>query len=197
MPDGKDVEPLGDLEREAIAQAPQYDEELKKQLGLATTENVDKSLLDLITLPSLNINGFGSGDIGALARNIIPTTATVVLDLRLVKGSDHKRQVDRLKQHVVKQGYLVLDREPTDEERLKHARIAKIVTRPGGYNAERTPMDLRSLAVVEAVQSTSAEKIVRLPTSGGSLFVDHHGKFEDGDDHGSDGELRQQPTRRE
>ena len=70
MPDGEDVEPLGDLEREAIAQAPQYDEELKKQLGLATTENVDKSLLDLITLPSLNINGFGSGDIGALARGI-------------------------------------------------------------------------------------------------------------------------------
>jgi acetylornithine deacetylase/succinyl-diaminopimelate desuccinylase-like protein len=166
----EDVEPLSDLEREAIAEAPQYDEELKKLLGLATTENVDKSLLDLITLPSLNINGFGSGDIGALARNIIPTTATVVLDLRLVKGSDHKRQVDRLKEHVVKQGYLVIDREPTDEERLKHARIAKIVTRPGGYNAERTPMDLPiSLAVVEAVQSTSAEKIVRLPTSGGSL----------------------------
>ena len=166
----EDIEPLGDLEREAIAGAPQYDEELKKQLGLAATENVDKSLLDLITLPSLNINGFASGDIGALARNIIPTTATVVLDLRLVKGNDHKRQVDRLKEHIIKQGYLVLDREPTDEERLKHARIAKIVTRPGGYNAERTPMDLPiSLAVVEAVQSTSAEKIVRLPTSGGSL----------------------------
>lgn len=166
----EDVEPLGDLERKAIDEAPQYDEELKKQLGLATTENVDKSLLDLITLPSLNINGFGSGDIGALARNVIPTTATVVLDLRLVKGNDQKRQVDRLKEHILKQGYLVLDREPTDEERLKHARIAKIVTRPGGYNAERTPMDLPiSLAVVEAVQSTSAEKIVRLPTSGGSL----------------------------
>jgi acetylornithine deacetylase/succinyl-diaminopimelate desuccinylase-like protein len=166
----EDVEPLGELERSAIAEAPQYDEELKKQLGLATTEIVDRSLLDLINLPSLNINGFGSGDVGALARNIIPTTATVVLDLRFVKGNDHKRQVDRLKEHVVKQGYLVIDRDPTDDERLKHARIAKIVTRPGGYNAERTRMDLPiSLAVVDAVQSTSTEKIVRLPTSGGSL----------------------------
>jgi acetylornithine deacetylase/succinyl-diaminopimelate desuccinylase-like protein len=165
-----DVEPVGELERSAIAEAPQYDEELKRQLGLATTENFDKSLLDLINMPSLNINGFESGDVGALARNIIPTTATVVLDLRLVKGNDHKRQVDRLKEHVTKQGYLVIDREPTDEERLKHGRIAKIVARAGGYNAERTPMDLPiSLAVVEAVQSTSEKKIVRLPTSGGSL----------------------------
>ena len=67
-------------------------------------------------------------------------------------------------------GYFVIDRDPTDEERLKHGRIAKIVARAGGYNAERTRMDLPiSLAVVEAVQSTSAERIVRLPTSGGSL----------------------------
>lgn len=166
----EDVEPLGELEHAAIAEAPQYDEELKRQLGLATTENVEKSLLDLINIPSLNINGYGSGDVGALARNIIPATATVVLDLRLVKGNDHKRQVDRLKEYVLKQGYLVIDREPTDEERLKHGRIAKIVARAGGYNAQRTPMDLQiSLAVVEAVQSTSTEKIVRLPTSGGSL----------------------------
>jgi acetylornithine deacetylase/succinyl-diaminopimelate desuccinylase-like protein len=165
-----DVEPLGEIERRAIADAPQYDEELKKQLGLAATDNVGKSLLDLINVPSLNINGFGSGDIGALARNIIPTTATVVLDLRLVKGNDHKRQVERLKDHVRKQGYLVIDRDPTDEERLKNARIAKIEEQAGGYNAERTRMDLPiSLAVVEAVQSTSTEKIVRLPTSGGSL----------------------------
>jgi acetylornithine deacetylase/succinyl-diaminopimelate desuccinylase-like protein len=165
-----DVEPLGELERRAIAEAPKYDEELKRELWLATTENVGKSLLDLINIPSLNINGFGSGDVGALARNIIPTTATVVLDLRLVKGDDHNRQVERLKEHVRKQGYLVIDRDPTDEERLKHGRIAKIVARAGGYNAERTKMDLPiSLAVVEAVQSTSAERIVRLPTSGGSL----------------------------
>src|SRR5205085_11117056 len=75
-----DVEPLGEAERRAIAEAPQYDEELKQQLGLKRTEGGGKSLLELITLPSLNINGFASGDIGALARNVIPTTATAVLD---------------------------------------------------------------------------------------------------------------------
>jgi acetylornithine deacetylase/succinyl-diaminopimelate desuccinylase-like protein len=165
-----DVEPLGARERRAIAESPQYDEELKKQLGLSRTEGGGKSLMELINVPSLNINGFASGDVGALARNVIPTTATAVLDLRLVKGNDHQRQVDRLVQHIRKQGYFVTERDPTDAERAQHPLIARVNVRAGGYNADRTSMDLPvSLAVIEAVQSTTPDKIVLLPTSGGSL----------------------------
>jgi len=165
-----DVEPLGEAERRAIAGAPQYDEELKKQLGLKRTEGGGKALLELIALPSLNINGFASGDVGALARNVIPTTATAVLDLRLVKGNDHQRQTQRLIEHIRKQGYYVTDREPTDAERAQYPLLARVNVRAGGYNAERTRMDLPiSKSVIDAVQATSAEKIVLLPTSGGSL----------------------------
>ena len=165
-----DVEPLGDAERRAIAEAPQYDEELKQQLGIKRTENAGKTLMELINEPSLNINGFASGDVGALARNVIPTTATAVLDLRLVKGNDHQRQIQRLIEHIRKQGYHVVDRDPTDAEREQYPLLARVNVRPGGYNAERTRMDLPiSKSVVEAVQSTSSEKIVLLPTSGGSL----------------------------
>ena len=165
-----DVEPLGQRERSAIADAPQYDDELRKQLGLGRTENSGKSLMELINVPSLNINGFASGDIGALARNVIPTTATAVLDLRLVKGNDHARQVERLVAHIRKQGYFITDRDPTDAERSQHPLIARVNVRPGGYNAERTSMDLPvSLAVIAAVQTTTPDKIVLLPTSGGSL----------------------------
>ena len=165
-----DVEPLGAAERRAIAAAPQYDDELKSQLGLARTDGAGRNLLELINLPSLNINGMSSGDVGALARNVIPTSATAVLDLRLVKGNDYRRQVQRLVDHIRKQGFQVIDREPTDAERLKYPLIASVLNRPGGYNAERTRMDLPiSLTVIEAVQSTSVDPIVRLPTSGGSL----------------------------
>jgi len=165
-----DTEPLGEAERRAIAEAPQYDDELKTQLGLARTEGGGKSLLELISAPSLNINGMSSGDVGSLARNVIPTTATAVLDLRLVRGNDYRRQVGRLIDHIRKQGFYVIDRDPTDEERLKYGLIAKVIHRTGGYNAERTRMDLPiSLAVIEAVQSTSAQPIVKLPTAGGSL----------------------------
>ena len=107
---------------------------------------------------------------GALARNVIPTTATAVLDLRLVKGTDHLRQVERLTEHIRKQGFHVIDRDPSDEERQRHPLIARVTMREGGYNAERTRMDLSiSVAVIKAVQSTSDQPIVRLPTSGGSL----------------------------
>ena len=165
-----DVEPLGEAERRAIAEAPQYDEELKQQLGIKRTENAGKTLMELINLPSLNINGFASGDVGALARNVIPTTATAVLDLRLVKGNDHKRQVQRLIEHIRKQGYTIVDREPTDADRAQYPLLARVNVRAGGYNAERTRMDLPiSQAVIAAVQSTSPEKVVLLPTSGGSL----------------------------
>ena len=165
-----DAEPLGEAERRAIAEAPQYDEELKGQLGIKRTEGGGKSLLELINQPSLNINGFASGDVGALARNVIPTTATVVLDLRLVKGNDHQRQVQRLVDHIRKQGYQVIERDPTDAERAQYPLLARVSVRPGGYNAERTRMDLPiSKAVIDAVQSTSANKIVLFPPSGGSL----------------------------
>ena len=159
------VEPVGEAEKRAIAEAPAYDDELRSR-----TEGNGQSLLELINQPSLNINGLSSGDVGALARNVIPTTATAVLDLRLVKGNDHRRQVERLIDHIRKQGFYVIDRDPTDGERKQHPLIAKITARSGGYNAERTRMDLpMSVAVIAAVQSTSKDPIVKLPTSGGSL----------------------------
>lgn len=164
------VEPLGEAEQRAIREAPAYDDELRAQLGLARTEGSGKLLMDQINQPSLNINGISSGDVGALARNVIPTTATVVLDLRLVKGNDHRRQVENLIAHVRKQGFYVIDREPTDAERKQYGLIAKIIPAQGGYNAERTRMDHPiSVALIEAVQSTSREPIVKVPTMGGSL----------------------------
>src|SRR5215204_4877974 len=165
-----DIEPLGARELEALKDAPQIDEELKKQLGLANTEGGGKSLLELINQPSLNINGIGSGDVGKMARNVIPTTATAVLDLRLVKGNDYLRQVEKLKKHVEARGFYVIDREPTDAERLKYPLIAKMIHRTGGYNAQRTRMDLPiSVSVVEAVQRQSETPVIKMPTLGGSL----------------------------
>lgn len=165
-----DVVPLGEAERRALAEAPAYDEELKKELGINRPEGAGKSLLELINQPSLNVNGLSSAETGALSRNVIPTTAVAALDLRLVLGTDQQRQVERLIEHIRAQGFFVIDREPTDEERLAHPLVAKVRVAPGGYNAERTRMDLPvSRAVVDAVQSTSEQRIVLMPTLGGSL----------------------------
>ena len=165
-----DVEPLGPVEQKALGEAPKYDDEIKRALGITYTEGSGKSLLEQINLPSLNINGFKSGDVGDLARNVIPTTASAVLDLRLVKGNDHLRQVEKLRKHIESKGFYVIDRDPTADERLKHPFIAKFTVRSGGYNAERTRMDLPvSIQVMAAVQLASSEPIVKMPSLGGSL----------------------------
>lgn len=165
-----DLTPLGAEERHALAAAPAPDSMLRAELGLAATEGRTRSLAEAINQPSLNINGVRSGDVGTAARNVIPTSASAVLDLRLVKGNDVKRQVSRLVRHIERQGYHVLDREPTVQERLKWFPIATVTTRPGGYNAERTPMNLPlARSVVAAVQRTGAQPVVRVPTMGGSL----------------------------
>jgi len=165
-----DVEPLGAAERSAIAAAPQYDSTLRDQLGLARTDGRGRLLAELIAEPSLNVNGMRSGDVGAQSRNVIPTTATAALDLRLVRGNDPDRQLAKLAAHVRAQGYHVLDRPPTAEERQRHGRIATLTRRPGGYAAERTAMDLPvSRAVLRAVQSTTPDPVVAVPTLGGSL----------------------------
>jgi acetylornithine deacetylase/succinyl-diaminopimelate desuccinylase-like protein len=65
---------------------------------------------------------------------------------------------------------LVLDRAPTDEERLQNSKIIKFNMVNGGYNAQRTPIDLPiSQKVIKAVQSATNKKIILEPTSGGSL----------------------------
>src|SRR5204863_7943854 len=119
---------------------------------------------------SLTINGTRKDHIRPQTRKVIPKTATSVLDLRLVKGNDYRKQIQHLIDHIKTQGFFVIDRDPTDEERQAPAPIAKVTARAGGYNAERTRMDLPiSIAVVKAVQSTSKDPIVKLPKSGCSL----------------------------
>ena len=160
---------FSETEQIAVREASFADAELMKELGLAQTEVPGRSLLAGFELPTLNINGIQSANVGRLAANIIPTSARVTLDLRMVLGNDWQRQVGRVVDHIKAQGWHVLDREPTDEERLTHAKLIKVEFGKG-YNAQRTLMNLPiAQKVIAAVQSTSAEPIVKLPTGGGSL----------------------------
>ncbi|MCS7020000.1 MAG: M20/M25/M40 family metallo-hydrolase [Cytophagales bacterium] len=164
-----DVIPLTPFEKEALAKVPAIDEDLKKELGLHTTEMNGTLLAERINLPSLNINGIQSANVGAMAANVIPATATATLDLRLVLGNDYLRQAEKVVRHIRQQGYFVVEREPTDEERLSYAKICKVQVKKG-YNAQRTPMDLPlARRVIEAVQKTTNQQVILMPTSGGSL----------------------------
>ena len=165
-----DVIPLTPLEKKALQEVPPVDEQMKEELGISETEMQGVSLSEAINLPSLNINGMQSGNVGKQASNQIPTFATAVIDLRLVLGNDWKRQQEKVIEHIKAQGYFVTDHEPTDEERKTHGKIIKVIEGDDGYNAQRTAMDLPiAKKIVDAVKSTTNEQVVLQPTMGGSL----------------------------
>jgi acetylornithine deacetylase/succinyl-diaminopimelate desuccinylase-like protein len=166
-----EVEPLSELEKKAIAVAPPVDEVLMGEFWLGTTEGRPSTLNQLITQPSLNIRGMASAHVGATATNIIPASANATLDVRLVKKMRVQRTLDVLRAHIRKQGFFVVDSEPTADVRRSHPRVAKVVLLRGA-EAARTSMDLPvSQEVIRVVESVRG-RIVALPTMGGQLPLD-------------------------
>lgn len=89
--------------------------------------------------------------------------------MRLVKNAGPEQEFDRLVAHIRKQGFYVIDREPTSDERAKYPRIAE-VTHDSGYPATRTPMDLPiSQALMRVVDASAGQPAVKIPLVGGSV----------------------------
>jgi acetylornithine deacetylase/succinyl-diaminopimelate desuccinylase-like protein len=163
------IAPLSKIEHEALARAPVNDAMLMDSFWLGHVEGSGAHLLDLINQPSLNINGFASGQIGAHATNVIPPTATADLDLRLVVGIDWREQQERVIDYIRSRGYFVVESEPTHDILTTHAKVAKVTRDAWGYNAVRTPMDLPiAQEVIHAVENAHGS-VVLLPTMGGSV----------------------------
>lgn len=166
------VVPLSPGETAAVKNVPGFEAQLKELYGFCTSENPGLSLMEAIQLPSLNVNGFVSGWVGAQARTIVPSTATASLDLRMVKGNDAKDMTRKVIAHIEKQGYHVLFEEPDQETRLKYPLLAKVRVSEKGYKASRTSMDLPICrAVAAAFKNISNLNPVMIPSLGGSLPI--------------------------
>jgi acetylornithine deacetylase/succinyl-diaminopimelate desuccinylase-like protein len=165
-----DVEPLSEAEKKALAELPDLDRDLRRELWLAGTEGAGRRIEELINLPALNIRGLQAAGVDAQSRNVVPAQATVSIDIRLVKGMDHRRAVDKLVQHVRSQGYHIVDRDPDEQTRLRYPKICK-VTGGGGYNAVKAAMDSpMARKIVEAVRAAHSTTLL-MPTLGGSLPI--------------------------
>ncbi len=164
-----DVTPLSAKEKQAVAAIPAPDAQMKNELGFIQQENSNWSLSEAILQPSLNINGLQSANVGKLSSNVIPTTAIASIDLRLVLGNDARKQQLKVVEHIKSQGYFVTDQDPTEAQRKQYSKIAKVQL-SDGYNAQRTSMDLPiAQQIIKAVQSTTADQVVLMPSVGGSL----------------------------
>jgi acetylornithine deacetylase/succinyl-diaminopimelate desuccinylase-like protein len=164
-----DVTPLSELEKKTLSEMPVNDADLEKELGIAKPEGAGKKLVELLQEPSLNVRGMSSAYVGEKAQNVVPDKAEASIDARLVKGEDPRRKFEQIAAFIKKQGYFVIDHEPSMEERRTHALIAKVVDQ-GGYRASRTAMDLpASKALVKVVQNATTGDTVIAPTLGGSV----------------------------
>ena len=163
------VEPISDFERQQLKKVPNIEKQLKQDLELAYTEGGGQPLFERLLLPSLTVKGLYSGNVGKLARNVIPNTAVAALSLRLVKGNQPEKMLDLVEAHMTKQGWHIVYSDPDHEMRMKYPHIVKVEREKFGFPAAKVPMDDPAiLPVIEAVRSFTGEKLVLLPSEGGS-----------------------------
>jgi acetylornithine deacetylase/succinyl-diaminopimelate desuccinylase-like protein len=166
------VVPLTGSEIEALKKVPSFDSYIMELYGFSGTEGSGKSLIELIQLPSLNINGLQSGWVGKQARTIIPPSATASIDIRLTKGNDAKDMVQKVIDHIKSLGYRIVDQDPDQKTRREYPLIARVEHTEGGYLASRTSMDLPvSKQTIASLTGYFDKDPVLLPSLGGSLPI--------------------------
>ena len=166
------VVPLTPAERAMLDAVPEDTGRMLKTFGVAAPEKAFPKLQDAMQMPTLNIRGLASSFVGANARTIVPDRATAAIDIRLVKETRAEDLVAKLRAHVEKQGYHLVDAPPGDETRAKYGRIAQLTVNGPMLNAFRTSTsDPQARAVVSAVTKTFGAPPVQLRTLGGTVPI--------------------------
>lgn len=152
-----DVRPITDLDREVLDSMPFDADAVKDDLGIDgfAAAPGDSYLEQLLYYPTLNIAGFTSGYGGEGTKTIIPSTAHVKIDMRLVADQDPDDIYAKFMSHVDDHESGLVDVD---------------VTYHGAMQPQRTPLDhpIRE-PVMRAVETGwNAEPILK-PTLGGSL----------------------------
>lgn len=169
-----DVVPLGELERAAISDMPDMTAALQQELSVHTPEGGGERLEVLIARPAVNVRGIQAGGVGDEGRNIIVSSATASLDLRLVPDQTPERVRELLEAHVADQGFHVVHDEPSPETLRAHARVAKLEW-GSGYPALRTPLDDPMAARLVRLMRDIAPDLIVTPSMGGSLPLHEFG----------------------
>jgi len=165
---GIDISPE---EQQILNNVPDNAKALNTRLGIVQPEAVGKNYQESLQYPSLNIRGMSSAWIGKQTRTIVPDKATAQLGIRLVPESDGDRLLELVRQHIRSKGYYLLEREPTDAERLKHPKIATFVGSKW-VNAFRTEIN-SSMGqwLTTALKNVHEREPVKIRIMGGTVPV--------------------------
>jgi len=165
------ITPLTPEEKAMLGAVPDDPGSLMKLFGIAAPERAGLSLQEALQLPTLNVRGLSSAFVGAEARTIIPDKAIAAIDVRLVKETPADRMIKLVRQHIERQGWHVVDRDPDDATRSKHAKIVRMAA-SNGTNAYRTsPLAPVAKQTVSALSSVFGEPPVQIRTSGGTVPI--------------------------
>lgn len=119
------IRPPSTLERQLLEQAGWDDEAHKQDLGvdefLGGVSGVD-ALQQLLFTPTCNIAGFASGYVGEGNKTLLPSTATVNVDFRLVADQDPVDILQKVRQHLDSHGFS--DIEVEGESGIEPSRTA-------------------------------------------------------------------------
>lgn len=166
------VPPLSAEDRAMLDGVPEDSERMLKTFGVAEPEKAFPKLQYALQYPTLNVRGLSSAYVGSGARTIIPDRATAALDLRLVKETPADLLLARVRVHIEKEGYHLVDADPDDATRARFSRIARLELDSPPTNAFRTAAsDPQARAVVAAITRTFGQPPVQLRTLGGTVPI--------------------------
>lgn len=153
----EDVRPITDLDREALDAMPFDSDAVKADLEIGRFPDGpgDSYLEKLLYYPTLNIAGFTSGYGSEGMKTIIPSTAKLKMDMRLVADQDPDDIYEKFHSHVEAHTSGTVDIE---------------VSKLGTMSPQRTPLDhpIRESILDSVADGWDADPILK-PTLGGSL----------------------------
>jgi len=165
-----DVLPLSKSALAMIESVPDDSREMQRENGVGSTDGAASSLQEGLNLPTLSVHMMQGGEAGG----VIPAHATAEFAMRLVKENDPAVMVQRVIDHIRKQGYFIVDSDPDVKTLAGHARVAKVTSRSlgrgTGSGAWRTdPEASQATFARAALMNTWPGKIVELRTLGASV----------------------------
>ncbi|GAA0836193.1 dipeptidase [Cupriavidus pauculus] len=163
---------IDDRARQVMAAVPDDEAALKRRLGIATTEKVGANYQEAMQYPSLNVRGIVAGDVGPKARTIIPEVAIADIDIRTVPETTPESLVAMLRAHIEKQGYHLVNGEPTAEERARYAKLAALSADEVSASSSAARTDLNapiSKWLQSVMQDTYGKPPVQIRMMGGTV----------------------------
>jgi len=166
------IAPLSAEEKAMAADVPEDRDGMLRAFGVAAPEAAYPKLQEALQYPTLNVRGMVSAFVGAGARTIIPESATASIDVRLVKETKAASMIEKIRGHVRKQGYHLVDGAPDDATRARYSKIARLAVLPDETEAFRTsPLDPQARALAAALRQATGVEPVHLRTLGGTVPI--------------------------